>query len=150
MATSIVTLISYLATWGAGVAQVKNSYDLTTIPDKIGRVMLPCLIPVPEVGGEQGFKTCSFIGNSPEVDITINHLLLNGEASDPGVKKDLPPLMAMLDAYLAAAKANPTLVAGSNPAFNVIMQFSIEVGLTAYAEIEYHSISFEHKYKLYI
>lgn len=147
---SVVTLITSLATWGAGVALVKNSYDLTTIPDKIGRVQLPCLIPIPEVGGEQGFKTVSFMGNSPELDVTINHLLLNGEASDPGVKKDLPSLMAMLDAYCAAAKANPMLSAGTSPAFNVFMQFTVEVGLTEYAEIQYHSISFKHKYKLYL
>lgn len=147
---SIVTLITSLATWGAGVANVKNSYDLTTIPDKLGRAQLPCLIPIPEVGGEQGFQTVSFMGNSPEMDVTINHLLLNGEASDPGVKKDLAPLMVMLDAYLAAAKASPMLNAGSAPPFNVFMQFTVEIGLSKYAEIQYHSISFKHKYKLYL
>ena len=35
-------------------------YDLQQIPEKITRVLLPCLLIVPEVGIEQGFRTLSF------------------------------------------------------------------------------------------
>src|SRR5579859_5427876 len=99
--------ITSLATFGASVIGVTNSYDLQQTPEKITRVQLPCLLIVPEVGTEQGFQTLSFEGNAPEQTFEVTQLLLYAESDVLELKRVLPGLLGMVDNYNAAAKANP-------------------------------------------
>src|SRR5216684_400356 len=143
--------ITSLATFGATVSGVTNSYDLQQIPDKVTRVQLPCLLIVPEVGIEQGFRTLSFSGNAPEQTFEITQLLLYAEADVLEVKRALPGLLTLLDNYNAAAKANPQIDTQAGPPYNrTIMEYGVEIGITEWGDVKYHSIAFKHKLVIYL
>jgi hypothetical protein len=144
-------LITSLANFGSTVSAIQNSYDLDKIPEKLSRAMLPALIPLPEIGSETGFATLSFLGNSPQQSFEVTHLCLYAEADTLDTKRALPGLLTLLDGYITAAKNQRTLDTQPGPTFNqVVMQFGVEIGITQYGDVRYHSLAFKHKMTIYL
>lgn len=152
--TSVRYLFTSLSAFGATVSGIGpgHSYDLNTIPDKISQPQLPCLIPYPEKDNGAGFSFLTMMGNMPKMSVRIPHLLLYSVASDPGVKRDLPGLLVMLDNYISAASAYKWLdtvdTSGGERPWQVAINFVPEIAPITYADIQYHSIMFLHEYQL--
>lgn len=149
-------LITSVATWGATVGSlgnfpgIKNSYDLDQIPEKLSETQLPCLTIVPEVGTEQGFNLLAFMGNSPQTIVEFTHLMLYGTSAVREAKRDLPGLLDAYDAYLAAAKVQKFFDTQAGPPFNqVVINFTVAMGITDWGGTPYHSLAMRHKYTIY-
>lgn len=145
-------LLTSLATFGGTVTPVSgtiHSYDLDTIPEKLTRATIPALIMVPEVGSEQGYRPLSFMGNSPEVVMSVSHLLLYDFAENRDTRRVLPNLLSQVDNYVTAAKTQKFLDTQASPANQVAVNFTIDIGITNYAGIDFHSATFKHTYTIY-
>jgi hypothetical protein len=142
------TWITSLATFGATVSGVHDSFDLNAIPDKITRAMLPCLIPIPELGDEQGLTLDGMMGGAPHDSFTVTHRLLFAETANLSIKQALPDLITQRDNYITAAVTQKFLTAEASPVNQVPMAFSISVGVGAWGDVEYHLIDFKYKVRI--
>lgn len=142
------TWLTSLATFGLTVSGITKSFDLDAIPDKITRGQLPCLIPIPEIGDEQGLMLLTFMGNGPQDSFNVTHRLLYAETANLRIEQVLPGLITIRDAYIAAAIAQHFLNYQASPVAQVVLQFSIQVGVGTWGDVEYHTIDFRHKVTL--
>lgn len=136
---------------------VRNSYDpisppgsATALPDKLSRAQLPCLLIYPEVGLDQGMELLTFMGGVPRLRFAVTQLYIGVESSPLGVANALPGQIAFLDAYNAYVKANPLLPIDTSPIYQAVLKYTVDIGLTEYAEVQYHSIAFKHIFELYL
>jgi hypothetical protein len=142
------TWITSLATFGASVPGVHASYDLETIPDKITRAMLPCLIPLPELDAAQGLTLDGAMGGAPHDRFTVTHRLLFRETANLGIHRVLPDLITQRDNYVAAAVTQRFLTADSSPLNQVPIAFSIRVGVGTWGDTDYHLIDFTYRVRV--
>ncbi len=142
------TWITSLAAFGATVPGIHASYDLDGIPDRITRAMLPCLIPVPELGETPGLTLDGAMGGAPHDRFTVTHRLLFREAANLGLRHVLPDLVTQRDTYVAAAAAQRFLIADASPLNQVPRAFSIRVGVGTWGDTDYHLIDFTYRVKV--
>ena len=142
------TWVTSLATFGASVPGIHDSYDLNTIPDKITRAMLPCLIPLPESGDGQGLTLDGGMGGAPHDEFTVTHRLLFRETANLPMQHVLPDLIAQRDNYVAAAVAQRFLTAEVSPLNQVPIAFTIRVGVGTWGDTEYHLIDFKYRVRV--
>ncbi len=142
------TWITSLATFGAGVPGVHESYDLDTIPDKITRAMLPCLIPLPVLADAPGLTLDGAMGSAPHDSFTVTHRLLFRETANLSVQQVLPDLIAQRDNYVAAAAVQRFLTADSSPLNQVPIAFSIDIVVGTWGDVEYHLIDFTYRVRV--
>ncbi len=142
------TWITALAAFGASVPGIHASYDLDTIPDKITRAMLPCLIPLPALADSTGLTLDGAMGGAPHDSFTVTHRLLFRETANLSVQQALPDLITQRDNYVAAAADQRFLTAESSPLNQVPMAFSIRVGVGTWGDTEYHLIDFKYKTRI--
>lgn len=149
MTASIVYWITALATFGATVTGVTKSFDLTTIPDKITRPMLPCFVPI--LGGieDKGYKELTYMGTSPQIEYVVNHRLYCVESnSNQPISVQVTKCLNFLDAYNTAAKAQKLIRASDDP-FDIPIAFTIHPGVSSWGDLECLTIDFRHMVKLY-
>ncbi len=142
------TWITSLAAFGATVRGIHESYDLDGIPDRITRAMLPCLIPVPELGETPGLTLDGAMGDAPHDRFIVTHRLLFREAANLGMQHVLPDLITQRDNYVAAAAAQGFLTVDSSPLNQVPMMFSIRLGVGTWGDTDYHLIDFSYCVKV--
>lgn len=146
---SVTGAISALATFGSNISGIKNSYDLGQIPEKVSIEKLPCLIVVPDAT-DLGFKTLTFMGNSPEFDFTVTQLLLYSPKQNTEYHKILPGLIAMLDTYLLALKANPFLGSPTAPPVHKAVTVIPSIVDITYAGTLYYGIIFKYSLRIFL
>ena len=146
---AVTYLVSSLATFGGTVPGITKSFGLSDLPQNINREDLPAALIVPEVGTEQGLKLLSMMGNSPSVVIEVTQLVLVAESGDTPLREAMPTMLTILDAYNAQAKAQKFLDTQAAPPNQVVMQYSIMLGISEWEGISYHSLSTKHQYTIY-
>lgn len=148
---SVPYLITSLATFAGTVTGITDSFDISAIPEKVSDTQLPCAFIVPEVGTEQGLKLISMMGNSPALTIELSQVILVSAASGSEPWRDLPTVLALLDNYNNAAKTQKFLDSQAGPPYNqVVINYSVAIGITEWGGVEYHSLSMRHQYTLYL
>jgi hypothetical protein len=130
------------------VPNLKNSYDLGTIPEKITRGLLPLLLPIPQTGSSGGYNTLTQMGNAPQHTFQILHLLLYAETANLKLRQAEPGLIAMLDDYIQAAAT--TKFISVSPNVQAVINFVPTITHGRYADTEYHVIEFLHRYTVYL
>ena len=149
-------LCTSLANFGATVANALTgigtvqSFDLDAIPDKITRAQLPCLILLPEVGGERGYRPLTFMGNAGQMVFDATHILFFEETANLSARKVLPGLLSQLDNYITAAQAQKFLDTQASPPNQVVITFTVNVNTGSYGGIEYHTLEFKHHYEIHL
>lgn len=127
-----------------------NSYKLSEIPDAVDRGQLPCLLIVPEVGSEEGFRFLAHLGGGPAITVEFSHVMLVAESGTRRPMLAVPDVEAMLDNYKAAAKTQKFLDTVAGPPYNqVVIGFQVEQGIYNWAGVDYHANVFRHKYTIY-
>ncbi|QPC83873.1 hypothetical protein G4Y79_05700 [Phototrophicus methaneseepsis] len=114
--SSFRTALTRLANLSIG--GVANNYDISTVPDQPGRAQLPALLVMPLDTADdrlfrergEGFQTMGFSNGPKTVTYTVTHLLLVAPSgSSKGISAQLPTLVDLIDAYMAAFGDDPTL-----------------------------------------
>lgn len=131
------------------VAGVAHNYGVTAAPDALGRAQLPALLVLPgetrggRLFGEHGdgFRALAFSGGPKTAAYLVTHLLLAAPAP-PGdrLRARLPALAALMDAYMAALGADPTL----GGALDEPARVTLEPGVFAHGGRRYHGCAFRH------
>lgn len=150
---SISASLAGLVSFGAGVTGIAASYDLKTFFDARSAtpptVVFPCLMAVPELGQQTGWKTLAGIGSSPLVEFNLEHYLLFSEvAANVDLTVALPSELALIDNYMAALKSSPFLTATSAPSTHWPVEVTYRMTKTSWWNITYHTMVFRHLLKL--
>ena len=123
-----------------------SSYALNETPESLGGAQLPALVIAPEWGGDwPGLAPSGFAAGYGRLAARVAHVLLVAPvAGGAGSHAALPELAAVIDAYIVALAADPTL-GGSlvRPA-----QVHVRAGVAPYGGIDYHAATFLHEWTL--
>ena len=144
-------LISSLAAFGATVAGInpQHSYDLANTPPKITREKLPCLMIGNVILPGSAWKATTFMGNAPQQDFQVDHLLLVTEFDAKySFAKVLPDLLDLHDAYLAAAQTTKFLNYETNPVRQVVINFKADYGSIDLGQGMFYGVIYSHAYTL--
>ena len=128
-----------------------TGYGVDALPESLSRGQLPALLVLPielkrdglfrERGG--GLEAVSFSGAPRRARYTVTHLLLIGSAAG-GLRRDLPRLIALIDAYTAALCADLTLGGAlAEPA-----ELRVEPGVFDHGGAPWHGCAFRHNWVL--
>lgn len=145
------TLVTSLATFGKTVSGIDatHSYDLQDEPPKITREKLPCLIIGNVVLPGSAWRASTFMGNAPQHDFQVDHLLLLMEIGEKFQRKEaLPALMDLHDAYLAAAKVQKFLNYQTDPVQQVVLNFKADYGDIGVGQGMFYGLIYSHSYTL--
>ncbi len=132
------------------VAGVAHNYGVDAAPSALSRAQLPALLVLPgetqtnRLFQERGdaFRSLAFSGGPKTAAHTVTHLLLAAPAppGDRLLRVRLPALTALMDAYLAALAADPTLGGAlAEPA-----RVALEPGVFAHGGRRCHGCAFRH------
>jgi len=141
-----VGLMEALNRLGAIAVPGVTSYSLDETPDTLGGAQLPALVIAPEWGGDwPGLAPSGFAAGFGRLAARGAH----GGRGAPGAggagsRVALPEMAAVIDAYIVALAADPTLGGALvRPA-----QVRVTVGVTPYGGIDYHAATFLHEWML--
>lgn len=125
-----------------------TSIPLEATPGVLARVTLPALVIVPELSGESpGLEPNPFAAGSGRLTVQVAHaLLLAPLAGGAGTGAALSSLTALLDAYVAALAADPTL----GGALVVPLRLRLRTGVVGYGGVDYHGAVFTHTWMLQV
>jgi len=133
------------------VAGVATHLPLGAVPAALWRAQLPALLLTPlDVEGQpffdkggQAFQASSFAAGPHLASAQANHLLFVAP-SQPALGPHLPRLAQLIDAYLLALKANPTLGGAlASPA-----RVHLEARLLTWGGVDYLACIFRHHWEL--
>ena len=131
------------------VAGVQNSYDIDELPKSLAPPQLPALLAMPiEPSASSLFKepaaglqTVSFSGGAKTVQYAVTHLLLvTPTDSGLGIHSHLPPLIALIDSYMAAVAADVTL----GNALLEPTRVGVDPGVFPHDKREFYGCAFRH------
>ena len=131
------------------VAGVPNSYDIDELPNTLASPQLPALLVMPiEPAASRLFKEpaaglqmVSFSGSARTVQYAVTHLLLAAPTdSGLGIRSHLPPLIALIDSYMAAVGADVTL----GQALLVPARVGVDPGVFRLDAREFYGCAFRH------
>ncbi|MGQ9850859.1 MAG: hypothetical protein ACUVSU_12515 [Aggregatilineaceae bacterium] len=144
MGTLSVALQNLAAVSLPGVTRI----PLEATPGALARVALPALVIVPELSGESpGLEPNPFAAGAGRLTVQVAHaLLLAPLAGGAGLGAALSSLTALLDAYVAALAADPTL----GGALVVPLRLRLRTGVVAYGGVDYHGAVFTHTWTLQV
>lgn len=140
------TALTTLATLNVG--GIAHNYGISVIPERIARAALPCLIVVPafEDGSRREHGEFSFAapsGTRALVQYYTTHLLLTAPiGSGLGAHDHLPDLIALLDSYAAAIKADPRL---NNTLFHPL-NYRVHIAPIDYGGVRYFGARLWHSW----
>lgn len=145
--------LTYLA--ALAVPGVARNYDVDSVPDALNRAQLPALLVLPGETQDnrlfmqrgEGFRSPAFSGGAATATYAVTHLLLIAPVSSgSGVRSHLPILADLMDAYLAALKADVTF-GGTllEPA-----RVQVEPGMFKRGGVAYHGCAFRHTWLLQV
>lgn len=144
-------LVTSLATFGASVAGIAagHSYDLANEPSKVTREKLPCLIIGNVILPGSAWRVTTFMGNAPQHDFQVDHLLLVAEIGERFQRKQvLPTLLDLHDAYMAAAQTTKFLNYQTSPVQQVAMNFKADFGDIQVDQGTFYGLIYSHTYTL--
>jgi hypothetical protein len=144
---SIATLCSSLATFGRTVTGIKDSFDLNAIPDKVVPAQLPCLIVVLPSQDLSQYQTLAQMGESATVDLHVEHWMLT-DTTVKEAKRTEPTRAALLDAYIAAARAQTFLSIQVGTGQVVPMTYGIHITPVAWGDVVFEGLIFKYLFKL--
>lgn len=152
MTPTVLYWVSQLAVFGGTVSGVVQSFDLPTIPQKINRDMLPCLMPFLALADDVGYEPLTFVGGSPKLDFQVKHRLFCEEKNtNKPLAVQLPAWFNFIDTYVAAAMKKKIIDSQPGPPFNQTMiKFKVKAGSATYGDINYLTIDFVHDVCLYL
>jgi hypothetical protein len=139
----LVAIVDKLATLGAGITGVTNSYDLDQMPSSLQPSLLPAILHFPQ-GGKGSIRTMDAC-----LDLThkISVVICYAAAAQGTLAAKMSGLAAILDLWMVAIQADPTLggtciatptgygVMGRFP-YGDVDYISIEIALEAQEYIE--------------
>ena len=125
-----------------------TSIPLETTPGALARVALPALVIVPELGGESpGLEPNPFAAGTGRLVVQVAHVLLLAPLTGgAGTGAALSSLTALLDAYVAALAADPTL----GGALIAPLRLRLRTGVVGYGGVDYHGAVFTHTWTLQV
>jgi hypothetical protein len=136
------------------VAGVAHHYGVDAVPERLTRAQLPALLVLPgelhdrRLFKERGsaFEAITF-GGTGLATLTVTDLLLTApRAAGLGMRSHLPGLIGLIDAYLAALRADVTLGGTlAQPA-----QVAVEPGIFTHGGRAYHGCALRHTWALAI
>jgi hypothetical protein len=97
------------------VSGVAHNYDVDSVPEKVARAQLPCLILLPVVDEGRTKRFGDFKLATPNaakglVVYVVAHVLLYAPVgAGRGARSNLPGLVDLVDNYATAIRANPNL-----------------------------------------
>ena len=131
------------------VPGVNQNNDIDAVPDQPGRAQLPLLLVMPIENNDDrlfrergaGFEAIGFSNEARSVTYTMTHLLLVAPVgSSKGISAHLPDLVDLIDSYIAAFSADPTLAdALLEPA-----RICIEPGIFPFGGGNFYGCAFRH------
>jgi hypothetical protein len=133
------------------VAGITHHYDIGSLPAQLPRGALPCLLVTPLISRRArryhqagAFASAAFSGGARTATCTATHLLLVAPAGALPARHSLPALSALIDAYLAALGADPTLGGAlAEPA-----SVTLEADTFAWGPGRYYGCAFHHRWLL--
>lgn len=139
-------LTTALANLAAVSVSGVTSYALDETPEFLGGAALPALIILPELSGDSpGLEPSPFAAGAGRLTAQVAHvLLLAPVASGMGQRGALPRLADLIDGYIEAMVADPSL-GGALPA---ALRFQVRAGVVRYGGIDYHGATFVHTWVL--
>ncbi len=148
---SYQTALAALA--GLSVPGVRHNYPPQSLPTQLQRAQCPALLVMPidqdddrlfqERGGK--LQTITFSGTARSVTATVTHrLLVQPAQSGHGLRTGLPALVTLIDAYVAAISADPTL----GGALLQPPDLRIETGIYSLGGTAFTGCAFRHQWLL--
>jgi hypothetical protein len=150
---NLTSALAGLVSFGATVSGVAQSYDLKTFFDakQAGSISYPCLLAVPDLGEQTGWKALGQLGNAPLLDFVFEHYLMFAQVGNTAdMTVILPQELALVDNYFTALKTTPFLTAASSPSVHQPPQVSYRMMKSNWYGIQYHSIGFRLAMRLYL
>jgi hypothetical protein len=152
MAT-ITGSVAGLVTFGSSVTGVNASYDLKTFFEAVAAtpstLQLPCLLVVPALDEQVGWRPLAQQGQSPVAEFVLDHYLLYSKIAN---NQDFAALqmtvLGFVDNYHAALKANPFY--SNPPATHTTPKVHYRMVKSTWAGVSYHSIIFRSEMGLYL
>jgi hypothetical protein len=142
------SLVQALAHLGALAVPGVTTYPLEATPAQLGGAQLPALVILPELAsGAPGLEPNRFSAGDGRVTAHMIHaLLLAPVAGGWGSRGSYPALAALVDAYLAALAADPTL----GGALVVPLHAHVRWAVQRYGGVDYFGAVFEHTWMLQV
>lgn len=144
---SFRTWLTSLATFGATVAGIKQSYDINVTPTELDPGQFPLLlIAQPLTGDGNSFGFGAFSANAPSRGAHAKHVLIVARAEEQEVNV-MPALVDLEDAYCQAANTQKFLSDGVG---QIVIGFNSEIVQFQHGKEVFWAIEHAHEPDLYM